>query len=277
MRRVAYPWLWGGVIGGLLAVGANTALAAATTVEQHGATASYNLTLDVGPMEQMLTAAQAQMQHATSGEIMAAMPGMSMPMTMAMGNHHVEVHVTNKGTGAVVKDATVAISLTDVSDKAVGTIAVQPVMAMYGVAAGQNDWHYGNNAQLPDGSYAATVTVNGQQAAFTNLVLASGASASTMPTPMTTGTLPGMPTPMPAGMAGGSPAQMPAGAASGTGMGMPASGTGATQMAAATVPAQMPATGAGGSQTAPVRLLASFLAAFGVVAGIRRLHRPARG
>ena len=79
---------------------------------------------------------------------MAAMPGMPMhtmmSMTMmAMGNRHVEVHVTNKGTGAVAKDVMVAISL---SDQAMGTVPVQPIMAMYGVIQGQSDWHYGNKA-----------------------------------------------------------------------------------------------------------------------------------
>ena len=262
MARTAGSFLRIGALGGLLAFGVTPAIAAGTTVEQSGATASYNLTLDIGPMEQMLTADQAQTQHATSGEIMVAMPG--MPMTMATGNHHVEVHVAAKGTGVVVKDATVAITLTDLSNKTVGPVAIQPMMAMYGVVAGQNDWHYGNNAQLPDGAYSAAVTVNGQQASFTSLAVAAAAVA--MPTPMATGTT----AQMPASSMVTSPAPMPGNA------GQMTATAGTTGTASTTqMPAQMPQTGAGGAGNAPGTLLAGLLAAFGVAAAGQRRGRRA--
>ena len=152
--------------------GLTPAWAAGQTVEQKATTASYALTLDIGPLEQMLTPAQAK--TATTGEVMVPMGGMGTGM-MAMGNHHVEVHVRNKATYAVVKDVTVTITFTNTMSGAV--IPVTPVVAMYGVKAGPSDWHYGNNATLPAGTYRATVTVNGQTATFSNLVLAAGGTS----------------------------------------------------------------------------------------------------
>lgn len=153
-------------------------LAAGDTAERTASTASYNLTLDVGPMEMMLTPDQAKAQKATSGEIMASVPGMGMPMAMAQGNRHVELHVYQKAGGAVVKDATVTITLTNAATNA--SIAVQPIMAMYGVAQGEADWHYGNNAQVGDGTYRATATVNGQTATFAPFALGPAPAAAGM-------------------------------------------------------------------------------------------------
>ena len=61
MRRATDILLGVSVLGGLLAMSVSPALAASATVERQGATAAYNLTLDIGPLEQMLTADQAQM------------------------------------------------------------------------------------------------------------------------------------------------------------------------------------------------------------------------
>ena len=97
--------------GLLLILSTAVAVASEGTVEHRASTASYQLTLVIGPTEQMLTPEQAKAQHATSGEVMVPMPG--MPMTMGMGNRHVELHVATAATGAVVKDAMVTISLTN--------------------------------------------------------------------------------------------------------------------------------------------------------------------
>lgn len=194
---------FGALLGFALAFGWSSTgvLAADSGVMAQATTASYDLTLRIGPMEQMLSADQAKAQHATSGEIMADMAGMGMSMPMAMGNHHVEVKVTRTGTRQPLKSATVAISLTNTASKA--ATVVDPVVQMYGVAEGEADWHYGNNVQLSDGTYRVDVTVNGERAVFSNVVIGATDSAMAMPSGAST-----MPTRLPETGAGGGSAHV---------------------------------------------------------------------
>ncbi len=117
-------------------------------------TPSYKITLAIGRVEPLLMPDQAA--TAKEGEVMAQMPGMPMP-SMAMTdqgqpvNHHLEVHVYSRASGAVVKDVMPTISITN-QDGAIRTLDM--VMAMYDMKAGESDWHYGNNVYLPDGSYS---------------------------------------------------------------------------------------------------------------------------
>ena len=200
-RRRSARWLRAllAFLGLVLALGwsIGAALAADSVVQAQAATLSYDLTLRIGPMEQMLSADVAKAQHITSGEIMAGMPGMGMSTSMAMGNHHVEVKVTGRGNGRAIKDATVAITLTDTTTKT--TTVLAPVLQMYGAAEGESDWHYGNNIQLPDGIYRVDVIVNGERATFSNVVV--GASDATMAMP---GGAPAVPARLPETGAGGS-------------------------------------------------------------------------
>lgn len=161
-----------------LAVANAPAMAAGETAEQKASTASYNLTLDIGPAEMMLTSDQAKAQKATSGEVMAAMPGMGAGTAMAMapGNRHIVLHVYQKVGGAPVKNAMVAITLTNTTTRA--SMPVRPIAAMYGAAQGEGDWHYGNNAQVTDGSYRATVNVDGQAATFAPATIGAVPAAS---------------------------------------------------------------------------------------------------
>lgn len=152
-------------------------------VDQH--TANYTIVLGIGPVETMLMPDQAV--GATSGEVMAPMPGMPMMMTMTdQGqpvNHHLEVHLANRTTGAVIMDQMPTLTITD----AMGVSRpLDSVMAMYGVTAGISDWHYGKAVYLPDGTYSLRVQVGNEQAVFKSLMVTGETAMAPMPvmTPM---------------------------------------------------------------------------------------------
>jgi hypothetical protein len=197
-----------------------TVRAQPAALEQSQTTATYKLDIDIGPVATMLMPAQAA--GAKEGEVMVPMPGMPMP---AMGmtdqgqavNRHLEVHLFNKASGAVITDQVPTITITN---QATGSSRqVSPVHAMYDVAVGQSDLHFGNNVYLPDGTYTVTVAVGGETAQFKDLTI-SGAPAAA---PASGQAMPGMsapPTaaaPVPARPAAQVPAQLPR-----TGFGLPA-------------------------------------------------------
>jgi hypothetical protein len=187
-----YRFIWSTltVLAVLLAV---PLIAIAANVLQTQSTASYNVTLVIGPSETMLMPDAAK--GATSGEVMAAMPGMpmgDMPTTDAGHpvNHHLEVHLVNKSNGKVVTDTPPTINITDT--KTGVSRAVSPVAAMYGATAGPSDWHFGGNVYLADGTYTVAVIIAGEAATFSNVAVA-GSPAPAAPTP----TAMAMPTPAP--------------------------------------------------------------------------------
>ena len=168
------------------------AIVMAANVLQTVSTTSYNVTLVIGPTETMVMPDAAK--GATDGEIMAPMPGMSIPemATMDAGhpvNHHLEIHLVNKSDGKVVTDTAPTIAITNA--KGVSR-AVSPIAAMYGVTAGPNDWHFGGNVYLAGGAYTITATIAGETATFANVLIA-GNPAPVAPTP----TALAMPTPVP--------------------------------------------------------------------------------
>jgi predicted metal-binding membrane protein len=119
----------------------------------------YRLTLTLGPVERMLTPAEAKRMHAQSGEVMLG--GMMMG-TMAMGRvqRHLEVHVVDRAMGMPVTNAQVTLQL----EKHGGMVQSLSLMRMYGVKAGMNDLHYGTNVNLSRGVYSARLRVNGHRA-----------------------------------------------------------------------------------------------------------------
>ena len=141
--------------------------ATAAVITRTATTATYKLTLAVGPVETMYTPAQVRASHPKSGEEMLSgqmtggMAGMTMP---SGGQKHLEVHICTRG-GAVVKGVHPKIV---VSDPASGQMAVAvPVAVMEGVTEGASDLHYGNNVSLAAGhKITVTVTLNGQHAVF---------------------------------------------------------------------------------------------------------------
>jgi hypothetical protein len=144
-----------------LAVVVSPAVAAEVQpIQQEMQTAHYRLDLQIGPMEQMYMAADVAAQHLTQGEIMLS-GGMAMPKDMDTARH-LEVHVYSLDKGAVVSDANVAIAVTDAQK----TLQNIQIATMYGITQGPSDTHYGNNVDLPPGTYTIDVTANGEKAAF---------------------------------------------------------------------------------------------------------------
>ncbi len=165
--------------GGLLGLGRPADQSSTTVVKNQfagitrvGSTSSYNLSLEVGPLQPMYTPAQVASQHPKAGEVMfsgqmAMPPGManmeSMAGMSAPGWHHLEVHFYDKTSGYPVKDLSPVITVTNTGSGQAQTV---PIVTMQGINEGARDFHYGNNIQLPSGQYHVTATANGQTGAF---------------------------------------------------------------------------------------------------------------
>jgi len=129
-------------------------------IQQNATTADYKLQLIVGPPAQMLTTSQTA--TATAGEVMVGGEMVSMTMGMA-GVYHLEVHVYNLMSGAVVTDKNVTIRI--VNDATHQTMNV-PIVVMYDMMVGVSDTHFGNNVSLAPGNYAVIVSVAGETTTF---------------------------------------------------------------------------------------------------------------
>lgn len=129
-------------------------------IEQSATTATYALTLEIGPSEKMLTPEEAK--TATEGEVMVS-GEMAMTMSGMATAQHLEVFVKNRKSGAVVSDQPVTITVINETTK---EEAVVPVAMMYGLTEGPADTHFGNNVMLMPGRYAIEVVVGGEQATF---------------------------------------------------------------------------------------------------------------
>ena len=152
------------------ALGAALLLAApafGASITRHATTASYRLTLAVGPTEAMYTAAEVKAKHPKSGEVMVGDAMSTGGMSMKGVNRHLEVHLVSRKTGKVVADAKPAIVLDDESGMGMGMNEKVNAMAMEGIGAGVADLHYGDNVKLTAGHvYKVVVTVWGEKATF---------------------------------------------------------------------------------------------------------------
>lgn len=84
-------------------------------------------------------------------------------------NHHIEVHIFNKGTGAEVKDL---IPTVRVADQATGTSRVLTNITACRISKHrETEPHFGDNVYLPDGKYTITVIVGQETANFKDVVL----------------------------------------------------------------------------------------------------------
>jgi hypothetical protein len=157
----------------LVAVPAAALLVAApawgAVITRHATTASYKLTLSVGPTEAMYTMDEVKSKHPATGEVMVG-DSMSMGgMSMGKANRHLEVHVASRASGKVVTNVNPAITLNDTSAMN-GMAMAQKVnaMAMEGIGEGVADLHYGDNVKLAPGHvYKVVVTIKGEKANFT--------------------------------------------------------------------------------------------------------------
>lgn len=140
-------------------------------VEASGETASYRMELGIESAEMMLMPGEAE--GATEGEVMVQLPGMPMPKASMTDqgypvNHHLEVQIFDKASGAIV-DKMPMISITDAET---GTSReLEDVMAMHPVDADERDIHFGNNVYLPSGTYTVKVTLDGETAEFEDLAV----------------------------------------------------------------------------------------------------------
>lgn len=123
-------------------------------------TASYVVALDVGPPEVMYSQDQVNSQHPATGEVML---GGAMTDVSGPGVQHLEAHICNRSSGAVVTGANPTITVQDVT---AGTPSQDmPVAEMQGVTSGASDYHYGNNVVLRSGhTFAITVKLHGETA-----------------------------------------------------------------------------------------------------------------
>ena len=165
--------------GGLFGIGRPADQSSTTVVKNQfagitrvGSTSTYNLSLDVGPLQPMYTETQLTSQHPKAGEVMfsgqmvmppgmadmASMAGMSAP-----GWHHLEVHFYDKTSGYPVRGLDPVITVTNAGTGQAQTV---PIVTMQGINEGSRDFHYGNNILLPTGQYHVTATANGQAGAF---------------------------------------------------------------------------------------------------------------
>jgi hypothetical protein len=153
------------VLGAILLLAAP---AWAGVVTRRATTATYKLTLTVGPAEAMYTLAEVKAKHPKSGEVMVGSAMGMGGMSMGKANRHLEVHVASRATGKVVANAAPSITLRDTSAMG-GTAMSEKVdaMAMEGIGKGVADLHYGNNVKLTAGHvYEVVVTVKGEKASF---------------------------------------------------------------------------------------------------------------
>ena len=178
MRRI-----FAATLGAALLLAAAVGLAGAQTGEtQYTQTGTlYKLTLTIGPVMPMLMPDQAA--GAMQGEVMVPMPGMPVPqmVTTDQGqpvNHHLEVAIADKTTGAVISNTLPAITIRNQTTGASRDLTAPA--AMYDVTKGPTDLHYGNNVYLPDGTYTIIVTVTGDTVAFRDVAVSGGSAAPTM-------------------------------------------------------------------------------------------------
>jgi hypothetical protein len=165
--------------GGLLGVGQPGDQSSTTIVKNQfagitkvGSTSSWNLSLEVGPLQPMYTTQQQQSQHPKVGEVMftgqmvmpPGMAGMQSMAGMSAPNwYHMEVHYYDKSTGFPVKGLDPVVTVTNA---ATGQSQTLPIVTMQGLNEGARDFHYGNNIELPKGQYHVTTVANGQTDSF---------------------------------------------------------------------------------------------------------------
>ena len=133
-------------------------------------TASYRIVTRVGPKVSM----EVMRMGATMTTVDQGQPV----------NHHIEVHVFDKTSGAETKDLAPAVAITDTSTGESRELAVDVhdsgevpyVRACLLSDHRATEPHFGDNLYLRDGTYAVSVGVGEETAVFENVVvMASGA------------------------------------------------------------------------------------------------------
>lgn len=146
-----------------------TAMNMSSAVTMTKTAGPYRIELQLLPAEPFYTQAQYEKEHPENGMLVV---GGAMPVRLdapSHPNHHLIVHVFDKASGKAVTGATVTISYAQGSDSARSL----PIVEMQAIGKGPQSTHYGNNLNLPDGTYEVTVTVNGNAVTFSVMAMSS--------------------------------------------------------------------------------------------------------
>jgi hypothetical protein len=128
-------------------------------------TDKYLIVLDILAPEQMYTAADVSKQHPGAGELVVN--GKATPTT-GVNVRHMEVHVYDRATGAVVMGEHPKLTLSDYTDDVSYAI---DATEMRDIVIGAIDDHYGSNSSVAVGhDFSLHFELNGDTANFTGMV-----------------------------------------------------------------------------------------------------------
>ena len=136
--------------------------------------ASYSITLEIGPVVTMLTSDQGM-------RVMGRMTGMTFTDEGQAVNHHLEVHVVDKSSGARVADTIPTVNITDqatgVSRQFAANVhssgEVPYLLACMTTNHRESERHFGDNLYLPDGKYTITVGLGNETAVSEDILVSS--------------------------------------------------------------------------------------------------------
>jgi hypothetical protein len=128
-------------------------------------TDKYLIVLDILAPEQMYTEADVTKQHPGAGELVVN--GKATPTT-GVNLRHMEVHVYDRATGAVVMGEHPKLTMSDYTDDV--TYAIDAT-EMRDIVIGAIDDHYGSNSPVAVGhEFSLHFELNGQTADFAGMV-----------------------------------------------------------------------------------------------------------
>lgn len=142
--------------------------AQAKKVKKEQTAGTYKLELEVLPPEPFYTESQVKSENIEKGMLVERGAAPVQPKASPQPNHHLVVHVFDKSTGKAVTNANVEMSFQRLgpAGEPVGTSTQVPVVEMQVIGKGPSTTHYGNNVDMPSGTYRVTVTANGATATF---------------------------------------------------------------------------------------------------------------
>lgn len=129
----------------------------------------YSIELQLLPAEPFYSQAQFENEHPKDGMLVVGGAVPVQPDAASHPNHHLIVHVFDTASGKAVTDATVTISFA----QGTGPAQSLPIVEMQAIGKGPQSTHYGNNLNLPDGTYTVTVTANGNTATFNVMAMSN--------------------------------------------------------------------------------------------------------
>jgi hypothetical protein len=128
----------------------------------------YKIELHVMPAEPFFTADEVKAKQAKAGMLIMGGAAPVAPDTGSRTNRHLVAHVFKAKTGKAITDAEVKMSFQPLNENGElsGNATDVPVVVMQAIGKGTESTHYGNNVEMPSGSYAIEVSVNGKKAHF---------------------------------------------------------------------------------------------------------------